>query len=138
MSTAQHDDSTPDQHIPTFEQAVAQRATEYADAATDGTVQYASEAHQHAWERYRAHPDTVAAQATYTQRQNDLQPVRDMVEKTRELLEQVAQRYNGQMTEAHIAFQAAAHAPLYDLTQTLRALDGDGPPPVVRVVATPE
>lgn len=137
MSTAQHDDDTPDQDIPDLGAAVAQMATEHAAAAAAGLVQYSDDDHRAAWERYRAHPDTIAAQAVYTQRQQDLQPIRDMVEEMRELLQKVSDGYNGHMTNAHIAFQAAAHEPLFELTQALIALDGDGPPTTMHAVTTP-
>lgn len=139
MSLAAQPDDHTDEPQPTMQQMVAQQATETAQAAADDTVQYLSDEHRAAWETYRADPVTEAAQAAYTQRQNDLQPMREMVEALRAQLQEIADIYNGHMTNAHIAFQAAAHVPLYQLTRKLIELDGEVvPEDMVKVIATPE
>lgn len=92
--------------------------------SSPGPREYASPGYEAAWTQFYDDPVTKAAQQTFTEHEQRLQPMREAVEGLQLLFEQLRARYNEEMTAARIRFQAETHVPLFELTGKLRTLDG--------------
>ncbi len=100
--------------------AIADGYLEAHLAAPD--VTFASPAHKQAWDEFRGHPATAAAQATFDARMLDLQPLRDAHLAIAQQLDQLAGVINDKITQAQIDFQADASIPMIELTGRLHDL----------------